>query len=82
LVAATLDPSGENHAGVRARIAGERERQRGAWFDPRGGAMAQQHTSYRRSWKKWAAIYVAVAAVIYLVVYLMFFTGGGGGSGY
>ena len=44
--------------------------------------MAQQDTSYRRNWKKWAAIYVAVGAVVYLIVYLVFFSGGGGSGGY
>jgi hypothetical protein len=44
--------------------------------------MAEQHTNYRRNWKKWLAIYVAVGAVAYLVVYLVFFAGGGGGGGY
>jgi hypothetical protein len=43
--------------------------------------MARTGTGYARNWKKWAAIYLAVGAVVYLVVYLLFFTGGGGGGG-
>jgi hypothetical protein len=46
--------------------------------------MARSGTGYARNWKKWAAIYLAVGAVVYLVVYLLFFTGssGGGGGGF
>jgi hypothetical protein len=38
------------------------------------------------NWKKWIAIYLAVAAVVYVIVYFVFFHssggyGGGGGSG-
>jgi hypothetical protein len=40
--------------------------------------MSQNTNSYQGRWKKWLAIYVAVAAVLYLVVYLVFFRGGGG----
>jgi hypothetical protein len=43
--------------------------------------VASAGSGYRRSWKKWAAIYVAVAAVAYFVVYLLFLSGGGGGGG-
>jgi hypothetical protein len=45
-------------------------------------AMAQTKSRYGRTWKKWLAIYVAVAAVIYLIVFLVFFRHGGGGGGY
>jgi hypothetical protein len=46
--------------------------------------MAQNGRSYGRNWKKWIAIYVIAAAVVYLVVYLLFFAHGssGGGLGY
>jgi hypothetical protein len=43
--------------------------------------MARNGTGYGRTWMKWAAISLAVAAVVSLVVYLLFFTGGGGGGG-
>jgi hypothetical protein len=43
--------------------------------------MANESTGYGRRWKKWLAIYVGVAAVLYLIVYLVFFTHGGGGGG-
>lgn len=45
--------------------------------------MAQREAGYRRKWKRWLAIYLAVAAVVYLIVFFVFFThGGGGGGGY
>jgi hypothetical protein len=45
--------------------------------------MAQREAGYRRKWKKWLAIYLAIAAVVYLIVFLVFFSrGGGGGYGY
>jgi hypothetical protein len=46
--------------------------------------MAQDGFGYGGRWKKWLAIYLAVAGVAYLGVYLMFFhhAGGGGGFGY
>ena len=37
----------------------------------------------RRNWKKWIAIYGAIAVVVYGVIYLLFFSGlfsGGGGA--
>jgi hypothetical protein len=37
-----------------------------------------QSAGYGRNWKKWLAIYVAVAAVAYLIVYLVFFANGSG----
>ena len=42
--------------------------------------MAQKSSGYGGRWKRWLAIYVAVAAVAYLIIYLAFFhhTGGGG----
>ncbi|HEY7431280.1 MAG TPA: hypothetical protein VH641_11160 [Streptosporangiaceae bacterium] len=43
--------------------------------------MAQADAGYRRKWKKWLAIYLAVAAVVYLIVFLVFFNHGGGGGG-
>jgi hypothetical protein len=47
-----------------------------------GGPMAQTEAGYRRKWKKWLAIYLAVAVIAYLIVFLVFFRhGGGGGSG-
>jgi len=48
----------------------------------RGHTMTQRQAGYGRSWKRWLAIYLAVAAVAYLVIYLVFFTHGGGGGGY
>jgi hypothetical protein len=44
-------------------------------------AMAQTEARYRRNWKKWLAIYLAVGVVIYLIVFLVFFSHGGGGGG-
>jgi hypothetical protein len=44
--------------------------------------MAQKEAVYRRKWKKWLAIYLAVAAVVYLAVFLVFFSHGGGGGGF
>ena len=44
--------------------------------------MAQTGDGYRRKWKKWLAIYLAAAAVVYLIVFLVFFRHGGGASGY
>ena len=43
--------------------------------------MAQREAGYRRKWKKWLAIYLAVAVVVYLIVFLVFFSHGGGGAG-
>lgn len=43
--------------------------------------MADNGTSYGRSWKKWLAIYVVAGAIVYLIVYLLLSSGGGGGSG-
>lgn len=43
--------------------------------------MAHSEAGYRRKWKKWLAIYLAVAVVAYLIVYLAFFSHGGGGGG-
>ena len=42
--------------------------------------MAQEQTSYKRNWKKWIAIYLAVGVVVYLIVYFAFFAGGGSGG--
>ena len=44
--------------------------------------MAQREAGYRRKWKKWLAIYLAIAAVVYLLVFLVVFNHGGGGGGY
>jgi hypothetical protein len=45
--------------------------------------MAQTEAGYRRKWKRWLAIYLAAAAVVYLIVFLVFFNhGGGAGYGY
>jgi hypothetical protein len=45
--------------------------------------MAQREAGYRRNWKKWLAIYLTVAAVVYLIVFLVVFHhGGAGGGGY
>jgi hypothetical protein len=44
----------------------------------------QNSTRYGRwTWKKWVAIYVIAAAIVYAIVYLLFFahSGGGGGGG-
>jgi hypothetical protein len=43
--------------------------------------VSSTRSGYGRNWKKWIAIYLAVAAVAYFLVYLLFFTGGGGGGG-
>ena len=43
--------------------------------------MAQTEAGHRRNWKKWLAISLAVAAVVYLVMFLVFFSPGGGGGG-
>jgi hypothetical protein len=45
-------------------------------------AVAQTEAGYRRKWKKWLAIYLAVAVVVYLIVFLVFFHHGGGGGGF
>jgi hypothetical protein len=42
--------------------------------------MAQTEAGYRRKWKKWLAIYLVGAVVIYLIVFLVFFSHGGGGG--
>jgi hypothetical protein len=47
----------------------------------KGIAVDKKSGSYRRSWKKWLAIYIVVAAVVYLIVYLAFFSNGSGGVG-
>jgi len=44
--------------------------------------MAQTEAGYRRKWKKWLAISLAVAAVGYLIMFLVFFNHGGGGAGF
>jgi hypothetical protein len=44
--------------------------------------MAQKEAGYRRKWKKWLAIYLAVAVVGYLIVFLVLFGHGGGGGGF
>lgn len=45
--------------------------------------MAQTEAGYRRKWKKWLTIYLAIAVVAYLIVFLVFFShGGGGGAGF
>ena len=47
--------------------------------------MASEGSGYRRKWKKWLAIYLAVGAVAYFVIYLAFFahaSAGGGGFHY
>ena len=36
---------------------------------------------YGAKWKKWLAIYLAVAAVVYVIVYFVFLHHGGGYSG-
>jgi hypothetical protein len=33
---------------------------------------------YGSKWKKWALVYLGVAAVVYLVIYLVMSSGGGG----
>ena len=43
--------------------------------------MAQTAVGFRRKWKKWLAIYLAAAAVVYLIVFLVFFSRGGGSGG-
>jgi hypothetical protein len=43
--------------------------------------MAQTEAGYRRKWKKWLAIYLALAAVVYLIAFLVFFNHRGGGAG-
>src|SRR5215469_1051356 len=60
-------------------VRGEGE---GIRYERRGRAMAQTEAGYRRKWKKWLAIYLAVAVVVYLIVFLVFFSHGGGGGGY
>ena len=44
--------------------------------------MAQKEAGYRRKWKMWLAIYLAVGVVVYLIVFLVFFNHGGGGGGF
>jgi hypothetical protein len=41
----------------------------------------QPKRGYRRNWKKWVGIYLAVAVVVYLVVYLAISSHGGSGGG-
>jgi hypothetical protein len=41
--------------------------------------MSQRSTGYGGKWKKWLAIYVAAAAIVYLLVYVMFFMSSSGG---
>ena len=43
--------------------------------------MAQREAGYGRKWKKWLAIYLAVAVVVYLIVFFVFLSHGGGGGG-
>lgn len=43
--------------------------------------MAQTEAGYSRKWKKWVAIYLAIAVVVYLIAFLVFFNHGGGGGG-
>jgi hypothetical protein len=43
--------------------------------------MAHSEARYRRKWKKWLAIYLAIAVVVYLIVFLVVFHHGGGGGG-
>jgi hypothetical protein len=38
--------------------------------------MAQTEAGYRGKWKKWLAIYLVAAAVVYLIVFLVFFNHG------
>ena len=42
----------------------------------------QRRSRYRKNWKKWVAIYLAVGVVAYLVIYLVVSSGGGRGLGY
>ena len=48
--------------------------------------MADEGAGYRGRWKKWLAIYAAIAVVLYLVIYFVFIRdsggSGGGGGGY
>ncbi len=46
--------------------------------------MAQKVAGYGRKWKKWLAIYAAVALVAYVILYLLLFHGGAsaGGGGF
>jgi hypothetical protein len=55
---------------------------KGIRHEQRRRAMAQADAGYRRKWKKWLAIYLAVAAVVYLIVFLVFFNHGGGGGSF
>jgi hypothetical protein len=43
--------------------------------------MASTGSGYRRSWKRWVAIYVAVGAVAYLAIYLLLMHHGSGAGG-
>ena len=43
---------------------------------------ARKHDGgYRRSWKKWLAIYLAAGVVIYGLIYLILKSGGSSGGG-
>ena len=44
--------------------------------------MASERSGYRRNWKRWVAIYLAVGAVAYVVLYVAFLHHGGGGGGF
>jgi hypothetical protein len=43
--------------------------------------MSQKAGGYAGRWKRWLAIYLAVAVVAYVAVYLLFFHHGGGAAG-
>jgi hypothetical protein len=43
--------------------------------------MDDKNTGYRRSWKKWLAIYAVAGVVVYLIIYLAFFYDAGGAAG-
>jgi len=43
--------------------------------------MSQKAGAYGGRWRRWLAIYLAVAAVAYVAVYLFFFHHGGAGAG-
>jgi hypothetical protein len=43
--------------------------------------MSDKAGGHGHRWKRWLAIYIAVAAVAYLAVYLLFFHHGGAAGG-
>lgn len=43
--------------------------------------MSDKAAGYGQRWRKWVAIYLAVAVVAYVAVYLLFFHHGGGAAG-